>query len=243
MSSTLVRAAAKSPASLPTGIAAVAGDTANARAYVQLKQAVLSGGFKPGEVVTLRALNELLGQGEMPAREAVKRLISEGAFEALPNRSARVPILDRREIKQLCDLRILLESDAAAFAAGNITLHQIDELRAMHEGMINAVATDTMADYKALNMAFHFAIYRIADNRPLASLIEALWLRMAPFISRSISSMTSIAGGFESIANCHHEELITAFQNRAPEAARLAMRLDLAAIHEAEGYWDALNQP
>ncbi len=241
MSSTLVRAAEKSPASLPTGIAAVAGDTANARAYVQLKQAVLSGGFKPGEVVTLRALNELLGQGEMPAREAVKRLISEGAFEALPNRSARVPILDRREIKQLCDLRILLESDAAAFAAGNITLHQIDELRAMHEGMIKAVATDTMADYKALNMAFHFAIYRIADNRPLASLIEALWLRMAPFISRSINSIAT--EGFETIANCHHEELIAAFQARAPEAARVAMRSDLAAIHEAEGYWQTDDLP
>jgi DNA-binding GntR family transcriptional regulator len=218
------------------------GDTANARAYLLLKQAVLSGSFRPGELVTLRTLNELLGQGEMPAREAVKRLISEGAFEAVPNRSARVPILDRREIKQLCDLRIQLESDAAAFAASNITLHQIDELRAMHDGMTAAVANDDMQQYKALNMAFHFAIYRIADNRPLSSLIEALWLRMAPFISRSINSMTSAPGGFESIANCHHDELITAFQNRAPEDARIAMRLDLAAIHEADGYWEAVRE-
>ena len=32
------------------------GETDNARAYTSLKQAVLSGAFRPGEVVTLRAL-------------------------------------------------------------------------------------------------------------------------------------------------------------------------------------------
>jgi len=72
------------------------GETDNARAYQSLKQAVLSGGFKPGEVVTLRALATRLAIGDTPVREAVKRLISEGAFEGLPNRSARVPLLDRR---------------------------------------------------------------------------------------------------------------------------------------------------
>jgi DNA-binding GntR family transcriptional regulator len=230
----------KSASKAPFAIAGVPGDTANARAYLLLKQAVLSGSFRPGEVVTLRALNELLGQGEMPAREAVKRLISEGAFEALPNRSARVPVLDRREIGQLCDLRIQLESDAAALAAENMTLHQIEELRGMHNGMVAAIAVRAMPEYKRLNMALHFAIYRIADNKPLASLIEALWLRMAPFISRSINSIAT--DGFETIANCHHEELIAAFQARAPEAARVAMRLDLAAIHEAEGYWQ-MDEP
>jgi DNA-binding GntR family transcriptional regulator len=241
LSNPLIRAA-KKPNPPPAGIVSITGDTANARAYALLKQAVLSGSFKPGEVVTLRALNELLGQGEMPAREAVKRLVSEGAFEALPNRSARAPVLDRREIKQLCDLRILLEANAAALAAGNITLHQIEELRGMNDGMVAAIANGDIPAYKSLNMAFHFAIYRIADNKPLANLIEALWLRMAPFISRSISSMTLAPGGFEQIANCHHEELIAAFQNRDPEAARVAMRLDLAAIHEAEGYWDAVAE-
>src|ERR1700736_2935673 len=85
-----------------------AAETDNARAYTSLKQAVLSGGFKPGEVVTLRALANRLAIGDTPVREAVKRLISEGAFEGLPNRSARVPLLDRREIQQILDLRSTL---------------------------------------------------------------------------------------------------------------------------------------
>src|SRR5580698_2729578 len=118
----------------------VAGETDNSRAYLALKQAVLSGTFRPGEVVTLRALATRLAIGDTPVREAIKRLFSEGAFEALPNRSARVPVINRREIQQILDLRILLESNAAALAAQNITLHQIEQLRRLHKQMGEAVA-------------------------------------------------------------------------------------------------------
>src|SRR5271155_628497 len=142
-----------------------AGETDNARAYASLKQAVLAGAFRPGEILTLRALAKRLAIGDTPVREAVKRLISEGAFEGLPNRSARVPQLDRREIQQILDLRILLESNAAALAAQNITLHQIERLRSWHQAMGTAVAADDSNTYGKYNMAFHFEIYRIADNK------------------------------------------------------------------------------
>src|SRR3954452_14236848 len=72
------------------------GEAAHIRAYGVLKEAVLAGHFRPGEVLTLRSLAKQLSIGEMPVREALRRLTSEGAFESLPNRSARVPVLTRR---------------------------------------------------------------------------------------------------------------------------------------------------
>jgi DNA-binding GntR family transcriptional regulator len=225
-----------------TGVAAMpAGETDNARAYTALKQAVLSGAFKPGEVVTLRALAARLKVGDTPVREAVKRLISEGAFEGLPNRSARVPLLDRREIQQILDLRILLESNAAALAAQNITLHQIERLRALHQAMGMAVVADDSHAYGKYNMAFHFEIYRIADNRTLATLIEALWLRMAPFVSRTRSLITSDAGQAWQVACGSHEAMLAAMQSRDAEAARSAMRADLSALSKIDGYWEGIE--
>jgi DNA-binding GntR family transcriptional regulator len=232
---------------LPTGglaanrSAAPAGETDNARAYLSLKQAVLAGGFKPGEIVTLRALAKRLVIGDTPVREAVKRLISEGAFEALPNRSARVPLLDRREIQQILDLRIMLESNAAALAAHNITLHQIEQLRALHKSMGAAVAVDDSQAYGKLNMAFHFEIYRIANNKTLATLIEALWLRMAPFVSRTRSLITSDADQAWQVACGQHEALLAAMQTRDAEAARAAMREDLSALSKIDGYWEGVE--
>lgn len=223
------------------GEAAPPGDTDNARAYNSLKQAVLSGAFGPGEVVTLRALAERLAVGATPVREAVKRLISEGAFEGLPNRSARVPLLDRREIQQILDLRIMLESSAAASAAQNITLHQIEQLRAMHKAMCVAVEEDDSDAYGKYNMMFHFEIYRIADNKTLATLIETLWLRMAPFVSRTRSLLTSDRDYTQRIALGNHEALLVAMQSRDAEAARSAMCDDLSALSKIDGYWQAIE--
>ena len=218
-----------------------ASETANERAYLLLKQAVLAGGFRPGEVVTLRALRERLALGDTPVREAVKRLVSEGAFEGMPNRSARVPVLSQREIQQVLALRILLESDAAALAAQNITLHHIEQLRGLHAAMGAAIAADDGYGYGELNMAFHFQIYRIADNRTLATLIEALWLRMAPFVSRTRTLITGDAADAWRKACGQHEALLTAFQNRDAEAARRAMRDDLSALSHIDGYWDGIE--
>ena len=223
------------------GTLGASGATDNARAYTALKQAVLAGAFKPGEVVTLRAIAQRLVIGDTPVREAVKRLISEGAFEALPNRSARVPLLDRREIQQILDLRILLESNAAALAAHNITLHQIEQLRSYHKAMATAVAADDSQAYGKLNMAFHFEIYRIADNRTLAGLIEVLWLRMAPFVSRTRSLIASDADEAWHVACGQHEALLAALQTRDAEAARAAMREDLSALSKIDGYWEGIE--
>lgn len=221
--------------------AAAAGETDNARAYISLKQAVLSGTFRPGEILTLRALATRLVIGNTPVREAVKRLVSEGAFEGLPNRSARVPVLDRREIQQILNLRIMLESDAAALSAQNITLHQIEHLRLLHEAMGTAVAADDGAAYGKFNMAFHFEIYRIADNKTLATLIEALWLRMAPFVSRTRSLIAGDVDHSRHLACSNHMALLTALQARDAEAARSAMREDLSALSKIDGYWEGIK--
>jgi DNA-binding GntR family transcriptional regulator len=226
----------------PSGgsVVGLPGETDNERAYNALKRAVLSGGFKPGEVLTLRALSTRLAFGDTPVREAVKRLISEGAFEGLPNRSARVPVLDRRAIQQILELRINLESHAGALAAQNMTLHQIEQLRALHKQMGDAVADDDDAAYGRLNMAFHFEIYRIADNKTLATLIEALWLRMASFVSRTRPLITRDPAQAWTIACGQHEALLQAFQARDAQAARQAMQDDLAAMSKIDGYWDGL---
>src|SRR5882762_3745196 len=73
--------------------------TIKKQAYATLKEALLAGRFRPGEIVTVRSLSELLGTSAMPVREALLRLTSEGAFEDLPNRSVRVPRLTRVQVE------------------------------------------------------------------------------------------------------------------------------------------------
>jgi len=219
----------------------VPGEAAHSRAYAVLKEAVLAGHFRPGEVVTLRSLAKQLAISEMPIREALRRLTSEGAFEALPNRSARVPILTRRQVEQILELRQELEGKAAALAARNITLVQIEHLRALQQAIEKSIATGDTRSYTSLNMAFHYEIYRIADNPVLIPLIQMLWLRMAPLVASAVPLLSTKSAVLRRVGLENHERMLAAFQARDPGAAQEAMYRDLVALTKIPGYWETLQ--
>jgi DNA-binding GntR family transcriptional regulator len=225
----------------PAREGAAPAEAAHSRAYAILKEAVLAGKFRPGEVVTLRSLAKQLAVGEMPVREALRRLTSEGAFEALPNRSARVPALNRRQVRQILELRVDLEGKAAVHAARNITLVQIEHLRALQDGIEKSIDQGDSRTYTALNMAFHFEIYRIADNPFLLRLIQTLWLRLAPLVASTVPLLTSTLATFRRVGTENHERLLAAFQARDPVGAEEAMHRDLMALTELPGYWESLE--
>jgi DNA-binding GntR family transcriptional regulator len=220
---------------------AVPGEATHSRAYAVLKEAVLAGHFRPGELVTLRSLAKQLSISEMPVREALRRLTSEGAFEALPNRSARVPVLTRRQVEQIVELRQELEGKAAALAARNITLVQIEHLRALQQGMEQSIANGDLHTFTSLNMAFHFEIYRIADNPVLVPLIQMLWLRMAPLVAQTMTLLGSKNAGTRRVQLENHERMLAAFQARDPVAAEEAMHRDLVSLTKVPGYWESLQ--
>lgn len=204
-----------------------AADTTQNRAYRALKTAVLGGTFYPGTTVTLAKLSDMLGTSEMPVREALKRLTAEGAFEALPNRSARIPVLSREVVKQILDLRVELESRAAAQAAENMSKRHIDQLIALDGAMACALDAHQLRQYVALNMEFHFLIYRLAANEPLLSLIEALWLRMAPVVAFNLTQQGEAEAQFDEAGRAHHANIIKAFQAQDPKRAAGEIRADL----------------
>ena len=106
-----------------------------------------------------------------PVREAVKRLISEGAFEALPNRSARVPLLDRR--RDPADPRSANHCSRAMPRRSRRRTSRCTRSSGCARctsRMGAAVGGRRQPSYGELNMAFHFEIYRIADNKTLATL-------------------------------------------------------------------------
>lgn len=217
-----------------------AADTTQNRAYRALKMAVLGGTFYPGTTVTLAKLSDMLGTSEMPVREALKRLTAEGAFEALPNRSARIPILSRPVVKQILELRVELEGRAAAQAVEHLAKRHIDQLVALDDAMAQALDSHQLQRYVALNMEFHFLIYRAADNEPLLSLIEALWLRMAPVVAFNLTQARDAEAQFDPVGRAHHSNIVKAFQAQDPQQATDEIRADLLHPSTFTRYFDEL---
>src|ERR1700757_2007320 len=71
--------------------------------HARMRQALIDGQFKPGQVLTIRYLAEQLGTSIMPVREALHKLTVERVLDLLPTRSVRVPVLSVAEFAEICD--------------------------------------------------------------------------------------------------------------------------------------------
>ena len=69
--------------------------------YRQLRDQVLFGDLAPGQAVTIQGLTDSLGAGMTPVREAIRRLIAEGALEFQGNRRVCVPLLVGRQYQRV----------------------------------------------------------------------------------------------------------------------------------------------
>lgn len=205
----------------PEAIASIDKRTLDERVYDQLRDAIMGGTFRPGEVVTLRGLGEAFGTSLMPVRNAVSRLTVENALIALPNRSISLPRLSVVEFDEMTDIRVSLESLATRRAATRITADEIDRLETLNDLMIAGDASD----YFRSNRAFHFSIYAAADRPVLLRLIQGAWLRVGPLLNSLEAQQTDLS-------HVKHDWTISALRRRDPEDAAASIANDIRSAAE-----------
>lgn len=212
----------------PAQLAPVGRETVQDRVYTELRRALIGGLFEPSQVLTIRSLADALATSTMPVREALSRLITEKALEALPNRSVRVPPITLERMDDLLRTRILIEGEAIALAASRMTPRQI----AMIEGMLGE--WDEMRALKAkkdvdrevtLNQSFHFEIYRACGSSVLIPMIESLWLQSGPCIRVAIYAFSE-AGEVDTAH--YHRSIVAALAAQDGQAAREALVADIS---------------
>jgi DNA-binding GntR family transcriptional regulator len=201
-------------------IAPVERDTLNDRVYRELKSAIMSGRFKPGAVLTLRAVSEAFGTSMMPVRDAFRRLVSERALEMRPSRNVALPVLDVEQFLELRRVRMLLEGEAAALAAERITPRQLSVCKVLLKKLA-ALDADPPGEFWALNYRFHFAVYEASESPQLHSIIETLWLQIGPLLTR-----IAVTRAVKDAAD-PHALLVDALERRDAAAARDALVSDL----------------
>jgi DNA-binding GntR family transcriptional regulator len=150
--------------------------------YVALKYKVMAGHFEPGEAVTVRRLAEQFETSPMPVREALRRLVSQNAFEALPNRTVRIPEFSPEKVRSLARVRAEFEGTAAAWAAETITKPEIQALMRLYAAECTAVERDDAIALLDANRELHFSIYEAARCPPMLPCLETLWLQVGPYL-------------------------------------------------------------
>lgn len=166
-------------------LAPVGRETLHERVYAQLRRSLIHGVFDAGQVMRIVDLADTLQTSTMPVREALARLVSEQALEALPNRSVRVPVITRERLDDLARARSLIEEQMVALALPNLTRTDFKELRRLTsacEAAFRSDDPDKAHTTSELNHAFHFNIYQAAKSAVLIPIVESLWLQSGPYV-------------------------------------------------------------
>jgi DNA-binding GntR family transcriptional regulator len=131
------------------------------RAYVAIRDLIVSLHLRPGALIDERQLVESLGIGRTPVREALRRLSQEQLVEVFPRRGMFVTGVDVRDLARISEVRAALEPEAARLAADRATDEERDELASLGDQIKRG------ADLMGLDERIHRAIYAAAHNHLL----------------------------------------------------------------------------
>lgn len=163
------------------------------RIYQELKRRLLGGEWANEPMLSQRRLARLLGTSNTPVRSAVERLEAEGLVRIEPRRGVVLRQLDAREVSELYEFRVavesyVLEQVAGQAAAGRLTSGQQSELRRLIEMQRAAVSRGDVAGTVETDAAFHQALCAATGNREIVAAMDRLRDRVCRVILQVVSA-------------------------------------------------------
>lgn len=186
---------------------------------------LMCGHVLPGEKLPLRPLAHEFNTSLMPVRDALNRLVADGALELSSSRVIRVPPMTEDRLVELHEIRRALEGLAAEFAAPNLGKPAVSRLQELKSEMQAALDEGDFESYVQSHYSFHFTIYAAANRPTLLDMIDMLWLQVGPWFRQGIERGVQ----FDANPNAGHEAIIAALIAKDTAAARQAVEMDVFA--------------
>ena len=205
----------------PLPIAVPRDDSLEQRAYAALRDALIQGGFPPGEKLSIRRIAAALGVSPMPARAALRRLAAERCLDIAPSGAAIVPLVTRDAYREITRIRMLLEPEAAAAAVPRLPHAEIAALRAIAAEARAARAAGDEDTYRRGDRLLHQRFFAAAGQPLLLAMIETLWMRRSAVIALARPILPARTDGDD------HDALLAAAEARDAQAAAAASRSEI----------------
>jgi DNA-binding GntR family transcriptional regulator len=194
---------------------------AHDRIYRTIRTRIMHGQMPPGEALTLRGIAKEFDVSMTPAREALRRLVSEGALSLSSSGRVSTPELSNDRIEELAAIRALLEPELSARALPRAHPALIDRMEVINGTVAEAVAHRDPVAYIRANLEFHRTLYLRAQAPAMLALAETVWLQLGP-------TMRALYGRLRRTDPPRHHKLIIAALKAGDEPGlRLAVRADV----------------
>lgn len=199
------------------------GSTSKSRIYREIRRSIIVGQIQSGTRLDLEVLAKSHGTSITPIRDALQMLSQEGLVTIKPRSGYFVTHVTLRQLRDLLDLREILELASIERAASRITEGQLEELQQIHTGYTGS-DEKSYDRYMEENRRFHCLIAQASGNQELTEALGRLHDRLVRFMVMSHMG--------ESLER-RHARIIEVLRSRNTAAARQAMLEEVDETRDA----------
>ena len=196
--------------------------------YRHLREQILTGALNHGMRLKEVAISEELGVSRTPIREAIRKLESEGLVQYASRRGVTVTALDAGEMKEIYELREVLEGLTSRLAAERGTDEEIRQLQDLALKMERAYQTRKIGQVPSLHTKFNELLYSMSRNKKLFETLA----RYNEYIEKSQFISMQREGRAQRIMS-EHSAIVDAIRRRSPQQAEEAARQHVSNASKA----------
>jgi DNA-binding GntR family transcriptional regulator len=190
------------------------GHLLNQKIYKILKAQILEGNLEPGSKLVGEKLAEQMGVSRTPIREAIKWLAVEGFVNTIPGHGTFVNSVSIKDLKEVLQVRGVLEGLAAKLAIEVIKDEQIEELERIIKEMEYYAKEKNLPAFSDCSQRLQELIIDISGNTQLKKIRKIINDQTHRYRIRSLSSPRRLEHSFK-----EHRDIFEAIKNRDPEKA------------------------
>lgn len=194
---------------------------ASTKAYIAIRERILSGDFPPGFHLKEEQLADVCGVSRTPIRDALRKLAADDFVRAVPNHGTYVSNYSDDDIGEIFALRAMLEGYAARLAAERAGPEHITEMRAVCADVTALLAENENPDrdaWLAANSRFHDIVTEAAASERLSQMISRLIEQPVVVRTAKALSETNLVR-----SNRHHIEVVDAIEAGEGDWASMVM--------------------
>ncbi|MFD0448742.1 GntR family transcriptional regulator [Streptomyces indonesiensis] len=139
-----------------------------------VRQALVSGEIRPGDIYSAAALATRLGVSSSPVREAMLTLVNEGLMEPVRNRGYRVIPMSEHDLDEVYTMRLLLEVPGTLQAAANAQPEDLTRLAVIADEIEKTAREGDVVGFLEADRRFHLGLLQLCGNRRLVTTVAAM---------------------------------------------------------------------
>ena len=156
--------------------------------FESLKDAIMNGKLEQGKMITEQQISREFGISRTPVREALYKLTATGLIRIRPHKGFLISKWSIKEIRDVFEIRIVLERLAVELFIRNYYQENLAELENIIRKMEKAVQENNFMEAAKMNNRFHDLIIEKSDNHEISNVMEPLKNKINIFRLISIST-------------------------------------------------------